>query len=190
MRHGDLLNLIYKHKRYCTATEVSKDSERAGKMFDCSMQKKCLTAQWLLASMTCQGWKWWRIWRQGLDRKLFRNLLTASDTCHAHIHVAAGELGEREEKGLWWSRNFRFLFASECKTQHMPSNYLILSLQWLKESKISGVKTFILFRRGFRNSGRSVFKTATMGLLFSFPQTLSRAHDPKGKKAGTLTSVL
>jgi len=37
MRHGDLLNLIYKHKRYCTATELSKDSERAGKMSDCSM---------------------------------------------------------------------------------------------------------------------------------------------------------
>lgn len=175
MRHGDLLNLIYKHKRYCTATEVSKDSERAGKVFDCSMQKKCLTAQWFSASMTCQGWKWWRIWRQGLDGKLFLNLQTASDTCHAHIHVAAGELGEREEKGLWWSRNFRFLFACECKTQK-PSNYLILSLQWLKESKISGVMTFILFRRCFRNSGCS-----TMG-LFSFPQTLSRAHDPKGKK--------
>lgn len=30
MRRGDLLNLIYKHKRYCTATDISKVSEKGG----------------------------------------------------------------------------------------------------------------------------------------------------------------
>jgi len=54
-------------------------------------------------------------------------------------------------------------------------------LSMTKGIEISGVRAFILFRMGFRNSGCSLFKTATMR-LFSFPQTLSRAHDPKRKK--------
>lgn len=52
MRRGDLLNLIYKHKRYCTATDISKVPEKEG-----MEEKTRLTAQWFPATM-CQGWKW------------------------------------------------------------------------------------------------------------------------------------
>lgn len=40
MRRGDLLNLIYKHKRYCTAMDISKVPEKGGcrkNTFDCSV---------------------------------------------------------------------------------------------------------------------------------------------------------
>lgn len=186
MRHGDLLNLINKHKRYCTAIDVSKDSNRAGK--NVNVNFFFLTAQWFSASIMCQSWKWYRIWRQGLDGNLFLYFIVkllcfdAGDKHHPHIHVAVGELGEREEG----PHSFRCSdLPASANMQCLPSYYLKLSFQWQRESRISEVEHLFSLERPLKKKKK---KTATMG-LFSFPPTLSRAHDPRGKKAGNLTHI-